>query len=77
MPAPAVIPAPIAYIIDVAVETFAVELYLLKYCGIDDDIVLSAEIVQEFSCVSHVVPLHLTLSESACSTQACALNDLP
>ena len=30
MPAPAVIPAPIAYIIDVAVETFVVELYLLR-----------------------------------------------
>ena len=29
MPAPAVIPAPIAYIIDVAVETFVVELFLL------------------------------------------------
>ena len=42
MPAPAVIPAPIAYIIDVAVETFVVELFLLgfldvtyvkRYCG--------------------------------------------
>ena len=30
VPAPAVIPAPIAYIIDVAVETFVVELFLLK-----------------------------------------------
>ena len=31
MPAPAVIPAPIAYIIDVAVETFVVELFLLGF----------------------------------------------
>ena len=42
MPAPAVIPAPIAYIIDVAVETFVVELYMLQYCVIDDDGVFSA-----------------------------------
>lgn len=75
MPAPAVIPAPIAYIIDVAVETFVVEPYLLKYCVIDDVALLSAEIVQRYVfCMYH---LHLTLSESACSTQASALNDLP
>ena len=46
MPAAAVIPAPIAYIIDVVVETFVVELYLLRYCAIDDVALLSAEIVQ-------------------------------
>ena len=54
MPAPAVIPAPIAYIIDVAVETFVVELYLLKYCAIDDDALLSAEIVQRFMCFTYI-----------------------
>ena len=46
MPAPAVIPASIAYIIDVAVETFVVELYLLRYCGSYAVTILSAEIVQ-------------------------------
>ena len=70
MPAPAVIPAPIAYIIDVAVETFVVELYLLNHSIIDDDRVFSAEIMQEFAHVSCVVLLYFTLSESACSTQA-------
>ena len=34
MPAPAVIPAPIAYIIDVAVETFVVEYYPLQLCPV-------------------------------------------
>ena len=36
MPAPAVIPAPIAYIIDVAVETFVVEFHPFKHCDVDD-----------------------------------------
>ena len=47
VPAPAVIPAPIAYIIDVAVETFVVELCLLGYCGVYDIAMLSAESVQQ------------------------------
>ena len=78
MPAPAVIPAPIAYIIDVAVETFVVELYVLGYYNIFDVIVFSAQIMQTNTiCFIWLFDLHLTLSESACSTQACALNDLP
>ncbi len=46
MPAPAVIPAPIAYIIDVAVETFVVELCVLGYYSDYVVIVFSAHIVQ-------------------------------
>lgn len=53
MPAPAVIPAPIAYIIDVAVETFVVGLCLLKHCATEGGAVLSAETVRRV-CVLHV-----------------------
>ena len=46
VPAPAVIPAPIAYIIDVAVETFVVELCVLGCYSDSVVIVFSAHIVQ-------------------------------
>ena len=45
MPAPAVIPAPIAYIIDVAVETFVVELCVLGYYSDSVDVVFSVHIM--------------------------------
>lgn len=77
MPAPAVIPAPIAYIIDVAVKTFVVELYLPNLSFIYDKTLISAEMMQTYGVSNIIDHLHFTLSESACSTQACALNDLP
>ena len=53
MPAPAVIPAPIAYIIDVAVETFVVELCVLRYYVDYVVIVFSVHLVQRRSNVSY------------------------
>ena len=53
MPAPAVIPAPIAYIIDVAVETFVVELCVLRYYVDYVVIVFSVHLVQRRSYVSY------------------------
>ena len=46
MPAPAVIPPPIAYIIDVAVETFVVEFCVLGYYSNYVAILFSAHVVQ-------------------------------
>ncbi len=54
MPAPAVIPAPIAYIIEVAVETFVVELCVLKYYIDYVVIVFAVHLVQRGSYVSYV-----------------------
>jgi hypothetical protein len=52
VPAAAVIPAPIAYIIDVAVKMFVVDPYLLRRCVVSDVPLPSVEIVQTASHVS-------------------------